>query len=437
MQTVKIPMPVAGIDKLSNETSLQNNTWRTAMNVDIDRSGQAAVRDGFTRVLTGADYHSTWYAVQRSWLLAGKGSTLVRVDPLTATETTLINVGSASPFSYTEYNGNLYVVCSTGLYYVPSSSSSVRRCGAPQPAAPSATPSANGGLAPGKYAVSISLTDDLWEESPTSSEVFVDLPTGGGIQLSSLPIVAGYRVNIYVTPANGDILYHYASPPASFATHLVSANPSGAQSTTQFLTPFRGGRFVRWHNGRLYVVNGDTLSYSDAFRPHLTRTDTNFVQFSGNISFVEPVAGGIFVGDERGVWFLEGGDPTKFSQRRVSTCRAVPGTSLVVPNEHFDQKVVNTTLPVAVWLCTSGYAVGTAEGAIFEVNADIIRVPLATRGSSAFAIRNGRKQVLTVTNSAEDAYGMAIDTVITTDPVERREDGNVELRENGSFEFEE
>ena len=285
--------------------------------------------------------------------------------------------------------------------------------------------------------MSISLTDDMWEESPTSSEVFVDLPTGGGIQLSSLPIVAGYRVNIYVTPANGDILYHYASPPASFATHLVSANPSGAQSTTQFLTPFRGGRFVRWHNGRLYVVNGDTLSYSDAFRPHLTRTDTNFVQFSGNISFVEPVAGGIFVGDERGVWFLEGGDPTKFSQRRVSTCRAVPGTSLVVPNEHFDQKVVNTAVPVAVWLSTSGYAVGTAEGAIFEVNADIIRVPLATRGSSAFAIRNGRKQVLTVTNSAEDAYGMAIDTVITTDPVERREDGNVELRENGSFEFEE
>lgn len=437
MQTVKIPMPVAGIDKLSNETSLQNNTWRTAMNVDIDRSGQAAVRDGFTRVLTGADYHSTWYAVQRSWLLAGKGSTLVRVDPLTATETTLINVGSASPFSYTEYNGNLYVVCSTGLYYVPSSSSSVRRCGAPQPAAPSATPSANGGLAPGKYAVSISLTDDLWEESPTSSEVFVDLPTGGGIQLSSLPIVAGYRVNIYVTPANGDILYHYASPPASFATHLVSANPSGAQSTTQFLTPFHGGRFVRWHNGRLYVVNGDTLSYSDAFRPHLTNLTTNFIQFSEEISFIEPTMGGIYVGDARGVWFLDGGDPVKFVAKRVSACRAIPGSSLVVPNEHFDQKVINTAVPVAVWLSTSGYAVGTAEGAIFEVNADIIRVPLATRGSSAFAIRNGRKQVLTVTNSAEDAYGMAIDTVITTDPVERREDGNVELRENGSFEFEE
>ena len=411
MQTVKIPMPVAGIDKLSNETSLQKNTWRTAMNVDIDRSGQAAVRDGFTRILTGADYHSTWYAVQRGWLLAGKGSTLVRVDPLTATETTLINVGNASPFSYTEYNGNLYVVCSTGLYYVPSSSSSVRRCGAPQPDAPSATPSANGGLAPGKYAVSISLTDDLWEESPTSSEVLVDLPTGGGIQLSSLPIVAGYRVNLYVTPANGDILYHYASPPASFATHLVSANPSGAQCTTQFLTPFQGGRFVRWHNGRLYVASGDTLFYSDAFRPHLTRTDTNFVQFSGNISFVEPVAGGIFVGDERGVWFLEGGDPTKFVLKRVSGCRAVPGTSLIVPNEHFNPKVVNTQLPVAVWLCTSGYAVGTSEGSVIELNADKVRVPISETGATTFAIRKGRKQLVTLVNTPSDASGQAEDTL--------------------------
>lgn len=411
MQTVKIPMPVAGIDKLSNETSLQKNTWRTAMNVDIDRSGQAAVRDGFTRILTGADYHSTWYAVQRGWLLAGKGSTLVRVDPLTATETTLINVGNASPFSYTEYNGNLYVVCSTGLYYVPSSSSSVRRCGAPQPDAPSATPSANGGLAPGKYAVSISLTDDLWEESPTSSEVLVDLPTGGGIQLSSLPIAAGYRVNIYVTPANGDILYHYASPPASFATHLVSANPSGAQCTTQFLAPFQGGRFVRWHNGRLYVVNGDTLYYSDAFRPHLTRLDHNFVQFSGAISFVEAVQGGIYVGDDRGVWFLDGGDPTKFVLKRTSGCLAVRGSSAIVPSEHFDPKVVQTNLPVAVWLSTSGYAVGTASGEVIELNYDTIRVSPGLVGSTAFSIRQGRKQLITLTSARTNAAGLAEDSI--------------------------
>lgn len=404
-------MPVAGIDKLSNETSLQKNTWRTAMNVDIDRSGQVAVRDGFTRVLTGADYHSTWYAAQRGWLLAGKGSTLVRVDPLTATETTLINVGSASPFSYTEYNGNLYVACSTGLYYVPKASSSVRRCGVPQPSAPTATASANGGLAAGKYAVAISLTDDLGEESPTSYEQVIDLPNGGGIQLTNLPIVSNYLVNIYVTPANGDILYYYASPPASFATHLVSASPSGAQSTTQFLTPFQGGRFVRWHNGRLYVVNGDTLSYSDAFRPHLTRTDTNFVQFSGNISFVEPVAGGIFVGDDRGVWFLDGGDPTKFVLKRTSGCLAVRGSSAIVPSEHFDPKVVQTNLPVAVWLSTSGYAVGTASGEVIELNYDTIRVSPGLVGSTAFSIRQGRKQLITLTSARTNAAGLAEDSI--------------------------
>ena len=124
------------------------------------------------------------------------------------------------------------------------------------------------------------------------------------MQLSSLPIVAGYRVNIYVTPANGDI-FCTTTPRRQllFATHLVSANPVARSAPLSSWRRFRGGRFVRWHNGRLYVVNGDTLSYSDAFRPHLTRTDTNFVQFSGNISFVEPVAGGIFVGDDRGVWF--------------------------------------------------------------------------------------------------------------------------------------
>jgi hypothetical protein len=70
-------------------------------------------------------------------------------------------------------------------------------------------------------------------------------------------------------------------------------------------------------------------------------------------------------------------------------------------------------LPVAVWLCTSGYAVGTADGNVIEVNADVIRVPLATSGSSVFAIRNGRKQVLTTMSNTQPAAGEAVDTIIS------------------------
>jgi len=415
MQTYKIPMPLKGVDKLSNETTLKKNTWRTAENVDIDRGGQVNTREGYAKLLVGSDYHSAYYAPQRSWLLTGKGSKLMLVNRSAGTETQLFDSGAMTLFSYTEYNGNLYVLSGNGLRWFPQGQSTPLACGTAAPTPPVVSASSAGGLHPGTYGVLISVIDERGGESAACTLQTISLPNGGGIQLSGLPYAPGSRVAIYTTSANDDVLHLYATPPATLTTHLVSALPQGAQCSTQFLSPFTGGQFVRWHNARLYVASGDTLYYSDAFRPHLTNLATNFIQFSEEISFIEPTMGGIYVGDARGVWFLDGGDPVKFVAKRVSACRAIPGSSLVIPNEHFDQKVINTTVPVAMWLSTSGYAVGTAEGAIFEVNADIIRVPLATRGSSAFAIRNGRKQVLTVTNSAEDAYGMAIDTVITTD----------------------
>lgn len=409
MKTIQFPLPKFGIDKLSDETSLQPGTWRTATNVDISRAGQIAVRNGFAPLVSG-EYYSLWFAFQRSLMLAAKNGILYSVDLASGTTTTLIDTGSQTLLSYCEYNGNIYATNAGGVFVIPSNSTTMSRCGTAPPQLPIVAASPNGGLVAGKYAVSISTVNAAGEESGSTAPQLVTLTSDGGIQLSGLPLVSGGKVAIFVTTTNGDVLYEYTQAPATFTTHLISATPAGPPIRTEYMTPFPGGHVVRWHNGRLYVANGDTLWYSDAFRPHLTRLDTNFVQFSGTISFVEAVQGGIYVGDERGAWFLAGGDPTKFELKRVSVCRAVPGTSLIVPNEHFNPKVVTTQLPVAAWLCTSGYAVGTAEGNVIELNADKVRVPISAHGASTFSIRKGHKQILTLTSTPTDAAGLAVDT---------------------------
>ena len=411
MQTVQFPLPKAGIDQLSNETSLKKGAWRTAENVDIDRSGQVGVRQGYTKVVNNTDMHSVQFAYQRSWLLACIGPTLGRVSTTDNSVTSLIDTGSNSSVSITEYNGNLYAVNQGGLFWSPANETSMYRCGSLAPTPPTVEAVSTGGLVAGKYIVAISTVDARGEESPLTTYQYVELTTDGGIQLTGLPLVSGGHVYIYVTPTNGDVLYLYATPPATFSSHLISGTPNGTTASTEFLTPFAGGEFVRWHNGRLYVASGDTLYYSDAFRPHLTRLDHNFVQFSGTISFVEAVQGGIYVGDDRGVWFLDGGDPTKFVLKRTSGCLAVRGSSAIVPSEHFDPKVVQTNLPVAVWLSTSGYAVGTASGEVIELNYDTIRVSPGLVGSTAFSIRQGRKQLTTLTSARVNAVGLAEDSI--------------------------
>ena len=54
MPAVPLPMPRLGMDLLSEETRLPAGCVRRAVNVDIDRDGQAAARGGFVTRRAGA-----------------------------------------------------------------------------------------------------------------------------------------------------------------------------------------------------------------------------------------------------------------------------------------------------------------------------------------------------------------------------------------------
>ncbi|HNG00847.1 MAG TPA: hypothetical protein PLQ71_03145, partial [Nitrospira sp.] len=113
------PLPVAGIDSLSNETALLNGAVREAVNVDIGRAGRFKRRVGQTLRLSGSDYHSIWGAQQRGIMLVGKGNQLLRLNDDLST-TVLATLNSADPLSYTEYNGNVYWANKTTIGWLPA-----------------------------------------------------------------------------------------------------------------------------------------------------------------------------------------------------------------------------------------------------------------------------------------------------------------------------
>lgn len=411
-KTKKYPLPVAGIDVLSNETSLIPGTVRSAKNVDIGRSGQYQRRTGYTMADATPGMHSLYYAAQKGWALVALGAQMHRLDTDTYARTSLAPLGSAFPVAYTEYNGNVYFTNRTSFNWVPSDSSTARSVGVPVPSSPKLS-ATQGTLLPGTYGLVMTLLDDRGEEGGATALQTIKLPDGGGIKLAKLPVLAGMSLYVYITSADGDVLRRIETIPAVFPTYDVTEDAQGALCSTQFLTPMPTGDMVRWYNGRLYTAKFGTLSFSEAHRPHLYSLAHNTIQFSGWISFVEPVADGIYVGDARGVWFLAGGDPTKFTLRRVSTHRAIHRSSVIVPARHFPEKIVQTDAPVAVWLSTAGYIVGMQGGGIVELHSDRIQVPTGLLGRSTLLLREGRKQIITTVNStATAANGVATDSTI-------------------------
>lgn len=407
--STKILLPTNGVDLLSDETGLSAGYVRRAENVDILRGGGFRRRAGHVLQSAGEGWHSLFSG--KRGVLVGVGTELRSLDTQTFITALKADFGVDDPFDFVEYNGHTYVCNSGGLWWIPADSSEARRAGVALPnPLPNVRSVQQGALLPGRYAVAISRVDTRGEESPT--RLFGILDLDGAVELSGLPIEPGARYRVYLTPPDGDVLYLAAEFDAVFATFVVGEIPDGAQRTTQHLSPMPGGEFVRWHAGRLYVLSGDVLHFSQPLRPHLTDLRHDFIQFQ-NAKFVEPVSGGIFVGDDRGVWFLTGNEPGEFKFQQVSSAVAMRRSSLRLSSSHLPRTLRLPEQECAVWLSTEGYMVGTESGQVIALHPDRVRLAATLEGRSRFVIRNGVKQIITLTAaSATSGYGVALDTSI-------------------------
>lgn len=411
MKNREIPLPSLGVDLLSDQTQMRRGSVRVAENVDINVSGTFKRRDGFTTVVAGEGFHSAYTDARGT--LVGRGNSLFAIDEALA-PSFLLDMAAPGPWDFTVYNGHTYVASRQALVFFPADGSAPRRVGVTPPVAlPSLAAHTAGNLTAGTYAVAVSRLDDRGEESPTVALGTIELTAG--LRLEGLAVEVGSKYRVYITPPNGDVLYLAAEFDAVFTQYVVADMPDGAPRTSQNLRAMPAGDFVRGHAGRLYVARDDTLYFSEPLRPHLTDARSGFIQFVGDIRFVEPVEGGLYIGDDRGVWWLDGMDPSKSSLRRVSKPLAVRRSSLVVSSVHMAGQGDQPVADVAVWLSTEGYMIGRPDGGVTPLHPDRVALAADLEGRSVFVIRDGVKQIVTLiaaTKEATQAFGVALDSTL-------------------------
>lgn len=400
-----IPLPILGIDMLSDETELMAGTARSVVNVDL---GTTTIkrRDGYD-IVRAADHSLTGIYAFDGRVLMGEGADLVELDTETFNVTSLCDMGSVSPIDFHEYNESLYACGPAALWRIPKGGRAPRAVGVVPPSLPDAVAHGYGTLTRGRYGVAVSLVNDEGEESPAYVLGYLDL--AAGLRLVDVPVLPGCKWRVYLTPPNGDVLYLAEEFDALLDQHVVTVYPDGAPCTTLNLSPMPAGDFFRGHAGRTYVAKGDTLWFSEALRPHLMAPRANFIRFEGRICFLEVVAGGAFVGDDAGVWWLAGADPTAWIKRKVSRALALRRSSLLLAGERF-----GATGDVVLWLSTEGYYLGTADGGVRQLQPGRIAIDAKTEGRSVFVMRDGVKQVITLTASpSATVFGVAVDSATT------------------------
>jgi hypothetical protein len=323
--------------------------------------------------------------------------------------TPLVNMDGAYRTSYTELNGNLYAFNPVFACKFSPGSLEYKPVGVPLPVVTPVFSATAGGLSAGSYGVTFTVIDPDGEESGTGPVQQIDLPSGGGIFGNLFTVAAGYKHRIYLTGPGGEQLFQALEFDADVTSVTVAVADQGRPCTTHGLTQPPHGHIVRNHGSRLLIAASGYVYYTEAFRPHLY-DPRGFVRTSGFPTMVESVDDGVFIGDNAGVSFYAGDDPTQWQIQSVTGEQAVFGTSVVVAGSFFGEDFAKYS-SVAVWLTSSGYQMGLPNGNVVRVNASQVSTPMYSQGSSAVLVSDGRKQLITpVSSNALAGASVALDS---------------------------
>lgn len=381
---------------VENRAHLTRVGVRAADNVDIDKDGVITRRQGYTLATTLADAQSLWSHPLISWGLVAAGSTLYRValdgsvaavaEGLKGGLVSYAMVGQRVRWSDGVATGQL------DLAGLPST------LGVETPTSSFLVQASNvGGMDAARYGVTVSYANGAREEGGAPDTVYVDVPAGGGIQLSALPAPVSADVaelRVYVTPPNGVELFYAASAAPGTSTLLVGAGQRGRQLTTQFMQTYPAATHLLAKAGRLLGASGRALVWSAPMYYGLHDPIRHRMPLPAQITMLaapDSTEFVVYVGTVDKTYVLQGESIDACSLAVATTAGVIPGSMAMVPAEAL--KLERILAPVPVWVGTDGvpYA-GTVFGAM--PLSDRFAYPIYDQAAAAFVQGNGMNRFI-------------------------------------------
>lgn len=378
-------MPLAGMNNAAEEAALQQGGdfprvyARDVVNMDISPMGKALLRPGVKRV-SDIPYKSLWQSPLHRDVFAVLGEEWGKVDSLSWEFEPLVTIGEGS-VSHEILNNLVCVSGPRGIYTYDGAKAEKLTIETPSP--PYVTVS-NGTLKNGTYGVAVAWLKN-GKESATSGIQFVELDDNQGIEVT-FPFKFDEDITsarLYITARNGGELQRAGDYNASQSSIIIKSMPErGAASQFLNKSPMPTGSYLRYWNGRLITAKANILSFSEALAYHIHDERHGYVQMPQRITFVEPVDGGIWVGQVDHVSFLSGDNPDNISVTRKTSCSPIPNSSVRVLAEVIGGELSQGSSQTVMWLASNGYCIGTPTGEVIETQAGVMKDISANTGIS-------------------------------------------------------
>lgn len=266
-----------------------------------------------------------------------------------------------------------------------------------------------GALPAGLYQCVVTYLRSDGQESGAPRATTIELTAESGISLSSIPVSADAGVThkaVYCTSVGGGILYRVGvilNATTTFA--ILEPQKDASPLLTQFLQPAPACDFMGYWNGTLLAAKGNRLYPSEPYAPELFDIRKS-VPFLGNITMIAPVTGGVWVGTDSQILWLDGAATEKWTYREAADYGVIPGCLACADSDTIgDGRGAGER--IALFASKRGFCAGDARGSLSNLTESRYAYPAMDRGAGIVRRHRGMVQYLVSLKGTETAGNVA------------------------------
>ena len=361
----------------------------TATNVDVGLDGELSRRAGYSEVLDTC--HKNLWQANGFMLATVDGGDLVAIAPNGARTTIYLSLGISRVWYCNLPDGR--TTFSNGLICGITDGATLTGWGVPVPLTLGAAADVAGQLFPGDYIYLLTyvrLSDGQESGAADSTPVAI---AAGGISLTGLPALIGHGINVYITGADSSTASYAGSTVNGSFTFNGPNSDLVLPCRTESLEPAPAGIVSALWRGRVLTAVGPVLYASKANQHELFDPRRDFKQFTADITTVVPVDGGIFVGTDTELAFLDGTEFDKLTYRQVVEGRTVLGSGIQIRGELLMGGEQKGTAMVCI--ADGSMVAGFSNGAVTRISEGVYSTAV-TEVSATFREIDGIPQYIAV-----------------------------------------
>lgn len=261
-----------------------------------------------------------------------------------------------------------------------------------------------GQMRAGTYRIALSYVRNDGQASGTKLPSVITIGENKGISVSNIipstDSTVSY-INVYISSPDGEALFPYTVIDNANQTFSILGNSlqSGLSLQLFNLVKAPAGSILEYYNGRIWIVSGDVVWYSEPFAYELFRLASNYLMLDSPITIFSAVKDGLWIATEDNTYFFQGDNPP-FKVTVKANYGAIRGTLQKISGTFMGKGDNNM---VSVWTSKKGICAGYDGGEFKNFTNENYDLPIGLYGTSIFRQERGMNHYLVSLKNIEEA----------------------------------